>query len=81
MIVLLACLFLFFHVEAVLLPRDTNVDLTTFKPVRPPAIPLAVRSPYLSAWVRAGEDGGNGGLLAGKWATHWRFVYPSRDNI
>jgi hypothetical protein len=74
MIILLAYLFLFFQVGAVILPRDTGIDAASFKPVRPPAIPLAVRSPYLSAWLRAGEDGGNGGLLAGKWPSHWRFV-------
>lgn len=32
--------------------------------LRPPAIPLAVRTPYLSAWL-------NGTDLAGRWATNW----------
>jgi hypothetical protein len=36
-----------------------------------PAIPLAVKSPYLSTWIKAGSDGGNGGLLAGNWPIHW----------
>ncbi|KAK4504245.1 hypothetical protein PRZ48_005161 [Zasmidium cellare] len=44
---------------------------STFSPARPPAIPLAVRSPYLSTWQAAGSDGGNGGYLAGKWPTFW----------
>ncbi|QIX00304.1 hypothetical protein AMS68_005821 [Peltaster fructicola] len=43
-----------------------------FSPLRPPSIPLAVRSPYLSAWQQAGADGGNGGYLAGQWPTFWR---------
>lgn len=44
---------------------------STFTPGRPPAIPLAVRSPYLSTWQAAGNDGGNGGYLAGQWPTFW----------
>ncbi|EGP88303.1 GTA glutaminase A [Zymoseptoria tritici IPO323] len=44
---------------------------STFSPLRPPAIPLAVRSPYMSTWQRAGSDGGNGGYLAGQWPTFW----------
>ena len=45
---------------------------STFSPLRPPAIPLAVRSPYLSTWQQAGSDGGNGGYLAGEWPTFWQ---------
>ncbi|KAK6428656.1 hypothetical protein LTR95_015200, partial [Oleoguttula sp. CCFEE 5521] len=44
---------------------------SSFGPTRPPAIPLAVRSPYLSTWQRAGSDGGNGGYLAGQWPSFW----------
>jgi hypothetical protein len=44
---------------------------STFSPLRPPSIPLAVRSPYLSTWQQAGSDGGNGGYLAGRWPTFW----------
>ncbi|KAI9721680.1 MAG: hypothetical protein M1828_005048 [Chrysothrix sp. TS-e1954] len=44
---------------------------STFSPARPPAIPLAVRSPYLSCWQQAGSDQGNGGYLAGEWPTFW----------
>lgn len=47
------------------------VAQSTFKPARPPAIPLAVRTPYLSTWQAAGSDGGNGGYLAGGWPTFW----------
>ncbi|MGI8414681.1 MAG: glutaminase domain-containing protein, partial [Nakamurella sp.] len=36
----------------------------TFTPVRPPAVPLAVRSPYLSAWLAADS-------LPGTWPTFW----------
>lgn len=44
---------------------------STFSPARPPAIPLAVKSPYLSTWLEAGNDGGNGGYLAGQWPSFW----------
>ncbi|WP_211265357.1 glutaminase domain-containing protein [Actinacidiphila oryziradicis] len=37
---------------------------STFSPLRPPATPLAVRSPYLSTWL-AGDN------LAGTWPTFW----------
>ncbi|WP_233533845.1 DUF5127 domain-containing protein [Kitasatospora sp. SolWspMP-SS2h] len=37
---------------------------SAFSPLRPPAVPLAVRSPYLSTWVPADN-------LAGTWATFW----------
>lgn len=39
---------------------------SSFTPARPPAIPLAVKSPYLNTWQQAGSDGGNGGYLAGR---------------
>ncbi|CAG8960693.1 hypothetical protein HYFRA_00013461 [Hymenoscyphus fraxineus] len=38
---------------------------TTFKPSRAPAIPLAVKSPYMNTWLEVGS-GGNG-ELAGNW--------------
>ncbi|KAB8360892.1 hypothetical protein FH972_024625 [Carpinus fangiana] len=44
---------------------------SSFSPARPPAIPLAVKSPYLSAYQAAGLDGGNGGYLAGQFPTFW----------
>ncbi|MGI5241747.1 glutaminase domain-containing protein [Dactylosporangium sp. CA-139066] len=37
---------------------------STFSPIRPPATPLAVRSPYLSTWLRADN-------LPGSWPTFW----------
>ncbi|MEY9964962.1 hypothetical protein ABIA33_003004 [Streptacidiphilus sp. MAP12-16] len=37
---------------------------STFDPIRPPAVPLAVRSPYLSTWLPADN-------LAGTWPTFW----------
>ncbi|KAN0093963.1 DUF1793 domain containing protein [Hyaloscypha variabilis] len=45
--------------------------ISTFKPARPPAIPLAVRSPYLSAYLPAGCGNGGQGYLAGNWPTFW----------
>ncbi|KAI0910006.1 glutaminase GtaA [Ustulina deusta] len=44
---------------------------STFSPARPPAIPLAVKAPYLNTWLNAGSDGGNGGYLAGEWPVFW----------
>ncbi|CAK7201673.1 hypothetical protein SEUCBS139899_004382 [Sporothrix eucalyptigena] len=40
---------------------------STFSPLRPPAIPLAVRSPYLSTWL----NGDSGGILPGSWPHFW----------
>ncbi|CZR55322.1 probable glutaminase GtaA [Phialocephala subalpina] len=44
---------------------------STFSPARPPAIPLAVKSPYFNTLQYAGSDGGNGGYLYGQWPTFW----------
>lgn len=44
---------------------------STFTPLRPPSLPLAVKSPYMSTWQAAGSNGGNGGYLAGQWPTFW----------
>ncbi|MEU3862787.1 DUF5127 domain-containing protein [Streptomyces sp. NPDC028722] len=45
-------------------PAVQSLAASTFSPLRPPAVPLAVRSPYLSTWVPADN-------LAGTWATFW----------
>ncbi|CAA9959750.1 hypothetical protein PTNB73_02317 [Pyrenophora teres f. teres] len=45
--------------------------ISTFTPTRPPSLPLAVKSPYLSTWVPAGSNGGNGGYLPGQWPSFW----------
>ncbi|KAG9236430.1 hypothetical protein BJ875DRAFT_525698 [Amylocarpus encephaloides] len=50
---------------------DPTRGVSTFTPARPPAIPLAVKSPYLSTWQPAGSDGGNGGYLVGQWPQFW----------
>jgi hypothetical protein len=42
---------------------------STFSPAKPPAIPLGVKSPYLSTWMQAGST--NSGDLAGAWPTFW----------
>ncbi|KAI1416253.1 glutaminase A [Hypoxylon sp. FL1857] len=44
---------------------------SSFSPARPPAIPLAVKGPYLNSWLDVGSDGGNGGYLAGEWPKFW----------
>ncbi|KAL8358009.1 hypothetical protein RB601_009440 [Gaeumannomyces tritici] len=41
--------------------------VSTFAPARPPAIPLAVRSPYLNTWL----NGDAKGILPGTWPKFW----------
>ncbi|KAL3422238.1 glutaminase a [Phlyctema vagabunda] len=62
-----------FFVNSLLVAALASVASTqsTFSPAKPPAIPLAVRSPYLNTWQQAGSDGGNGGYLAGRYAQFW----------
>ncbi|PBP22484.1 glutaminase GtaA [Diplocarpon rosae] len=50
---------------------DLIAAASTFSPARPPAIPLAVRSPYLNVLQFAGSDGGNSGYLAGQYSQFW----------
>lgn len=53
---------------------------STFTPSRPPAIPLAVKSPYMSTWLQVGSShagGGSGGYLAGSWPS----VCPVRSYL
>ncbi len=50
---------------------EFSTAASTFSPARPPAIPLAVKSPYLNTLQFAGSDGGNGGYLYGQWPTFW----------
>ncbi|KAF2198160.1 glutaminase A [Delitschia confertaspora ATCC 74209] len=57
--------------EAELNTAQPASSTSEFYPVRPPAVPLAVRSPYLSTWLPAGRDGGNGGHLPGQWPIFW----------
>ncbi|KAJ5885050.1 hypothetical protein N7495_009560 [Penicillium taxi] len=61
------------HIGLLLASWATSVlAISSFEPARPPSLPLAVRSPYLSTWLNAGSDGGNGGYLAGEWPTFWQ---------
>jgi len=49
------------------LPGHARADVTalgTFDPLRPPATPLFVRSPYLSTWQASDE-------LVGSWSSFW----------
>ncbi|MGI5184337.1 glutaminase domain-containing protein [Dactylosporangium sp. CA-152071] len=47
---------------------------STFSPIRPPATPLAVRSPYLSTWLRADT-------LPGNWPTFWAGAATAMTGI
>lgn len=49
-----------------------SAGASTFTPARPPAIPLAVKSPYMSTHLTAGSDGGDGGILAGDFPRFWQ---------
>jgi hypothetical protein len=53
-----------------LLTTATAQVNSTFSPARPPAIPLAVKNPYLSVWLQGG-DNPDGGYLPGQWPTFW----------
>ncbi|POR32405.1 Uncharacterized protein TPAR_07390 [Tolypocladium paradoxum] len=53
-----------------LLGQQAEAD-STFSPKRPPAAPLAVRSPYLNVWLNGRTDGGPSGYLAGQWPRFW----------
>lgn len=57
--------------------NNNNNHPSTFNPLLPPAIPLAVRSPYLSAWLATGAEGGNGGYLTGRWPQFWPIQFPN----
>ncbi|KAK4694522.1 hypothetical protein P7C70_g8718, partial [Phenoliferia sp. Uapishka_3] len=52
---------------------------STFSPLLPPAIPLAVKSVYLNAVLPTGGDDGSKGYLAGSWPHHWPVSYPGSD--
>jgi hypothetical protein len=60
---------LFAGISAVILSLASGQS--TFSPAQPPAIPLAVKSPYMNTHQFAGSDGGNGGYLAGQWQQFW----------
>ncbi|KAI5899416.1 DUF1793-domain-containing protein [Schizophyllum commune H4-8] len=52
----------------------TNAYNWTALPINPPALPLAVRTPYLSAWLPQGTDGsGSGRALNDEWPSFWRL--------
>lgn len=50
---------------------SVSAQSSSFTPLRPPAIPLAVKSPYMNTWQQAGGPA-NGGYLAGQWPTFWQ---------
>ena len=53
---------------APLAPSIANAAVTwTAEPLNPPAVPLAVRTPYLSAWLQQGS----GQPLNGAWPSFW----------
>ncbi|KAG8728190.1 hypothetical protein FRC12_021948 [Ceratobasidium sp. 428] len=62
----IAAVSLFASSNAAVVPRQSTSWVST--PFNPPSIPLAVRSPYLSAWLPGGN---NGGRLNTAWPTFW----------
>lgn len=62
---------------------DSALSSSSFSPVNPPSFPLAVRSPYLNAWLPSGSNRastppntvGDGGYLAGQWPAFWTSSY------
>ncbi|KAI8458118.1 hypothetical protein BY996DRAFT_4577608 [Phakopsora pachyrhizi] len=67
------------------LPQSNNDEAdkragSKFYPLLPPAIPLAVSSPYLSAWLAndENESARNGDLkLSGRWPQFWPIQFPA----
>ncbi|PWY98696.1 DUF1793-domain-containing protein [Testicularia cyperi] len=61
----------------------TALNKSKFYPINPPSLPLAVRSPYVNAWLPSGHNlndsppnmVGNGGYLAGQWSSFWTSSY------
>ena len=43
-----------------------NVGAQTFTPIKPPAVPLITRQPYMNTWLRAAD-----GLAPGVWPEYW----------
>lgn len=68
--------------ETSALPKGQDVP-GVFYPINPPSIPLAVKGPYLNAWLPSGNFAnasppnyvGNGGYLAGQWPAFWTSSY------
>ncbi|PHH67709.1 hypothetical protein CDD80_590 [Ophiocordyceps camponoti-rufipedis] len=52
------------------LGREAEAD-SQFFPARPPAAPLAVRSPFLNVWLNGQPNGGRHGYLPGQWPRFW----------
>lgn len=61
---------------SILITINSAVSASSFSPLRPPAIPLAVRSPYLNTWL----NGDSGGILPGSWPRFWAYV-PQKPTL
>ncbi|KAH7121856.1 hypothetical protein B0J13DRAFT_159154 [Dactylonectria estremocensis] len=61
-------------------PLQANAE-STFSPARPPAAPLAVRSPYLNVWLNGNTDGSPSGYLPGTWPKSWSEVVQGWQGI
>lgn len=59
---------------SILLSTRVVTAVSTFTPARPPAVPLAVKSPYLNTWLNADPDGSNHGILPGRSPQFWTYV-------
>ncbi|KAK3316675.1 hypothetical protein B0H66DRAFT_301362 [Apodospora peruviana] len=52
---------------AALSALTSGIEASTYSPTKPPAVPLAVRSPYLNSWLQCGTECN----LAGSWPRFW----------
>lgn len=64
-------------------PIDGASGTSSFTPIKPPSLPLAVKGPYINAWLPVGNylastppnRVGNGGYLAGQEPSFWTSSY------
>jgi len=47
---------------------ESTIRYMAYSPARPPAVPLAVRSPYLNVWLQCGDHC----FLPDNWPRHWK---------
>ncbi|CAO1620100.1 unnamed protein product [Parajaminaea phylloscopi] len=70
-------------------PDQGATGTSSFAPIRPPSLPLAVKGPYVNAWLPAGNyldstppnKVGNGGYLAGQEPAFWTSGYGATGDF